>query len=322
MKDVFSIANVRCGSAWPCAFRNDPEARQHPRGTGADQSEFVSHRAFWPARTRLECSCSNVGGRPRAVRSLLKQESADFPRPDDRHEPTAFVILVRHAALIFALKTFYGGDAGVFDRDLARDAAAVLAMASVFITSSPLTGATRRGGLSHPGNADRGGRNDRPHPEPCERTRTTLPRVALWYGIFLYLGAGLTARAKLVFMLAGYTVALLGFPVVAAPELTSTIVVSRVQEITIGIICASVVSMLVLPQSVASTIAAQADSWLAAARRLGADVLPAPAASTSATRRACAPCSRSSHRRALPASTSAPSRRAAGKPAYPLVLRL
>ena len=74
-------------------------------------------------------------------------------------------------------------------------------------------------------------------------------------------------------MLSGYTVALLGFPVLSMPESTFDIVVARVQEIMLGIICASVVSTLVLPRSVASAIAAQADAWLADARRLGADVL-------------------------------------------------
>ena len=57
------------------------------------------------------------------------------------------------------------------------------------------------------------------------------------------------------------------------PESTFDIVVSRVQEITLGIICASVVAMLVLPRSVASAVTAQADAWLADARRLGVDVL-------------------------------------------------
>jgi uncharacterized membrane protein YccC len=57
------------------------------------------------------------------------------------------------------------------------------------------------------------------------------------------------------------------------PESTFDIVVARVQEIMLGIICASVVSTLVMPRSVASAIAAQADAWLADARWLGADVL-------------------------------------------------
>jgi uncharacterized membrane protein YccC len=74
-------------------------------------------------------------------------------------------------------------------------------------------------------------------------------------------------------MLAGYTVALLGFPIVSMPQLAFDIVVSRVEEITLGIICASVVAVLVFPRSVASAIAGQADGWLTAARRLGVDVL-------------------------------------------------
>jgi uncharacterized membrane protein YccC len=97
--------------------------------------------------------------------------------------------------------------------------------------------------------------------------------VALWLGIFLYLALIDATPRSYVFMLAGYSVALLGFPLVSTPELTFDTVVSRVQEITLGIICASVVSTLVLPQNVSSVIAAQADSWLAGVRRLGFDVL-------------------------------------------------
>ena len=112
--------------------------------------------------------------------------------------------------------------------------------------------------------------------------------IALWVGICLYLALIDGTPRSYVFMLAGYTVALLGFPVVSAPQATFDIVVARVQEITLGIICASVVAMLVLPRSVASAVAAQADAWLAAARRLGVDVLTGVAAIRSATTNACA----------------------------------
>jgi uncharacterized membrane protein YccC len=99
--------------------------------------------------------------------------------------------------------------------------------------------------------------------------------IALWVGICLYLSLIDGTPRSYLFMLSGYTVALLGFPVLSMPELTFDIVVARVQEIMLGIICASVVSMLVLPRSVVSAIAAQADVWLAGARRLGVDVLTA-----------------------------------------------
>ena len=92
-------------------------------------------------------------------------------------------------------------------------------------------------------------------------------------GFVLYLSLIDGTPRSYVFMLAGYTVALLGFPVLSMPQATFDIVVSRVQEIILGIICASVVAMIVLPRSVASAVTAQADAWLAGARRLGVDVL-------------------------------------------------
>ena len=97
--------------------------------------------------------------------------------------------------------------------------------------------------------------------------------TALWVGAFLYVALLDGTPRSYVFMLSGYTIAIVGFPVLSTPELIFDVAVSRVQEITLGIICASVVSMLVLPRSVVSAVTDQADAWLADAGRLGADVL-------------------------------------------------
>ena len=97
--------------------------------------------------------------------------------------------------------------------------------------------------------------------------------IALWVGICLYLSLIDGTPRSYVFMLAGYTVALLGFPILAVPQLTFDIVVARAQEIMLGILCAVVVAMLVLPRSVVSVITAQADAWLTGARQLGVDIL-------------------------------------------------
>src|SRR5882757_690134 len=187
-------------------------------------------------------------------------------------QPTSF--WVRHAALVFGLKTFAAAM-------LAHSIAVWLdtprpywVMASVFITSNPLAGATSSKAVYRIlGTLIGGAGTIVLIPNLVNAPELLSLCVALWYGILLYFALIDGTPRSYVFMLAGYTVALLGFPIVSTPELTFDIVVSRVQEITLGIICASVVSMLVLPQSVASTIAAQADSWLAAARRLGADML-------------------------------------------------
>ena len=73
--------------------------------------------------------------------------------------------------------------------------------------------------------------------------------IALWVGLFLYFSLIDGTPRSYVFMLSGYTVALLGFPVLSMPELAFDIVVARVQEIMLGIVCASVVSTLVMPRT-------------------------------------------------------------------------
>ena len=187
-------------------------------------------------------------------------------------QPSSF--LDRHAALIFALKTFAAATPAYSIAIWLDTPRPYWAMVSVFITSSPLTGATSSKAVYRIlGTLIGGAGTIALVPNLVNAPELLSLAVALWYGIFLYLALIDGTPRSYVFLLAGYTVALLGFPVVSTPELTFDLVVSRVQEITLGIICASVVSMLVLPQSVASAVTAQADSWLAAARRLGADVL-------------------------------------------------
>jgi uncharacterized membrane protein YccC len=183
-------------------------------------------------------------------------------------------LLVRHAALVFALKTFAAAMLAysiALWLDMPRP---YWAMASVYITSNPLAGATSSKAVYRILGTLIGAAGTLALiPNLVDAPELLSLAVALWVGTFLYLALIDGTPRSYVFLLAGYTVALLGFPIISVPELTFDILVSRVQEITLGIICASVVSMIVLPRSVASTITAQADAWLADARRLGGDVL-------------------------------------------------
>ena len=148
------------------------------------------------------------------------------------------------------------------------------AMASVYITSNQFTGATRSKAVYRIlGTLIGAAGTIVLVPNLANAPELLSLGIALWVGIFLYLSLIDGTPRSYVFMLAGYTVALLGFPVVSTPQATFDIVVARVQEITLGIICASVVAKLVLPRSVASAIAVQADAWLTVARRLGMNVL-------------------------------------------------
>jgi uncharacterized membrane protein YccC len=181
---------------------------------------------------------------------------------------------VRHAASVFALRTFAAAMLALsiaFWLDMPRP---YWAMASVYITSNPLTGATRSKALYRMlGTLIGAAGTIGLVPNLVDAPELLSLAIALWVGVLLYLSLIDGTPRSYVFILSGYTVALLGFPIISTPELTFDIVSSRVQEILLGIVVASIVSTLVVPKSVASAIAAKADAWLADARRLGRDVM-------------------------------------------------
>jgi uncharacterized membrane protein YccC len=191
---------------------------------------------------------------------------------EDMNEPPSF--WARHAALLFALRTFAAAMLAFSVALLLDMPRPYWAMASVYITSNQLTGATASKAVYRIlGTLIGAAATIVLVPNLVNAPELLSLGIALWVGICLYLSLIDGTPRSYVFMLAGYTVALLGFPVVSAPQATFDIVVARVQEITLGIICASVVAKLVLPRSVASVVTTQTDAWLAGARRLGVDVL-------------------------------------------------
>ncbi len=69
-------------------------------------------------------------------------------------------------------------------------------------------------------------------------------------------------------LLAGYTVLLAGLPLVTAPANTFDTVVSRVEEIGLAIMCASIVSHVVLPVHVGTILLGRIDAWISRAQAL------------------------------------------------------
>lgn len=182
--------------------------------------------------------------------------------------------LVRHAALVFSLRTFAAAMLAFSLALLLEMPRPYWAMASVYITSNVLSGATLSKAVYRIlGTLIGAAGTIVLVPNLVNAPEFLSLCIALWVGVCLYLSLIDGTPRSYVFMLAGYTVALLAFPIVSTPQSAFDIVVARVQEITLGIICASVVAIIVLPRSVFSAITAQADAWLAAARGLGVDVL-------------------------------------------------
>ena len=90
--------------------------------------------------------------------------------------------------------------------------------------------------------------------------------IALWVSVCLYVSLLDRTPRSYLMMLAGYTAALIGFPTVGEPGTMFDTAVARAEEITLGILCASLVNTIVLPQSVAPLITARLELWLRDAR--------------------------------------------------------
>ncbi|MCK9687248.1 FUSC family protein [Scleromatobacter humisilvae] len=102
--------------------------------------------------------------------------------------------------------------------------------------------------------------------------------LALWVGTCLFLSLQDRTARSYLFMLAGYTAALIGFPSVETPAAIFDTAVARVEEISLGILSATLVHSLVLPVGMGPTLLAVLDRGLGDARRWFADVLREPGA--------------------------------------------
>jgi uncharacterized membrane protein YccC len=167
------------------------------------------------------------------------------------------------------------------------------AMMTVYITSQPLSGAVRSKAVFRLGGTVIGAAATVLIVPPLSNAPVLLSiALALWVAGCQYLSLlDRTPRAYL-FMLAGYTAALIGFPSVAHPETVFQTGILRAQEIGIGVTCAAFVHAIVFPRSVSAVLAGrvgavmrEAEAWLADAlsleeparaaaerRRLAADV--------------------------------------------------
>src|SRR5215475_8992865 len=126
--------------------------------------------------------------------------------------------LVRHADLVFALKTFAASILALVVAlwlDLPRP---YWAMATVYITSQPLAGATSSKALYRLlGTAIGAVATVVMVPNLVDAPELLCLAMALWVGLCLYLSLLDRQPRSYGFMLAGYTVALIGFPSVADP---------------------------------------------------------------------------------------------------------
>lgn len=99
--------------------------------------------------------------------------------------------------------------------------------------------------------------------------------LALWVGLCLYYSLLDRSPRSYIFMLGGYSAAMIGFPLVEAPAAMFDTAVARVTEIGLGILSASLVHSIVLPVGLASSVLGVADRALSDARQWLCDLLRA-----------------------------------------------
>lgn len=176
--------------------------------------------------------------------------------------------------MLFSVKTFIGAMLALyiaFSIDLPRP---YWAMATAYIVAQPLSGALRSKALYRVLGTMLG----------AVATVVLVPNLVnapellslamgLWTAACLYLALLDRTPRSYVFMLAGYSAAIIGFPAVNDPGSIFDTAVARVEEITLGIVCATVVGSVVFPRSVGAVISARIDGWLRDAGRWTLDAL-------------------------------------------------
>ena len=97
--------------------------------------------------------------------------------------------------------------------------------------------------------------------------------ISLWVSVCLYLSLHDRTPKSYVFMLAGYSAAIMGFPEVMTPLSITNTVLSRIEEIAVGTLCSSLVHALLFPVSLRSLLEQSVSPWYLNARKLLHDSL-------------------------------------------------
>jgi len=148
------------------------------------------------------------------------------------------------------------------------------AMTTVYLTSQPLSGVLRAKALYRTiGTFIGGAAMVAIVPNLVDAPELTTLAIILWVALCVFVSLLDRTPRSYMFVLSGYTAALIGFPSVLAPGTVFDTAVSRVEEITLGVVCAAIVHSLIFPKSAFSAFGEKLRSAIANARRWLADGL-------------------------------------------------
>ena len=211
--------------------------------------------------------------------SLVREVAAHLAkkRPLDRPDGSWIARLLRNIGLrpiIFSINCYIATILAMFvafSLDLKTPA---WAMITVYLTSQPLSGALRAKAVYRViGTFIGGAAMIAIVPNLVDAPELTTLAIILWVALCVFVSLLDRTPRSYMFVLSGYTAALIGFPSVLTPGTVFDTAVSRVEEITLGVVCAAIVHSLIFPKSVFSTFEEKLRGTMADARRWLADAL-------------------------------------------------
>ena len=181
---------------------------------------------------------------------------------------------------LFAVKTFAAAMLAVYVALIIGLDRPYWAMATVYIVSQPLTGTLRSKALFRLlGTLIGATATVVLVPNLVDMPEWLCAALALWTGLCLYISLLDRTPRSYVFMLAGYSAALIGFPSVTVPDQIWDIALDRVEEIGLGIICTTVVATVVLPRPLGPLLSTRILDWMSSASALAEEALTGAVAS-------------------------------------------
>ncbi|MES2264012.1 MAG: FUSC family protein [Pseudomonadota bacterium] len=187
--------------------------------------------------------------------------------------------------LLFSLKCFIASMLALYVALAAGLPRPFWAMMTAYIVASPLAGAVRsKAAFRLCGTVIGSLATVWMVPRLANAPELLSLALACWVGLCLYISLLDRTPRSYVFMLAGYTAGLIGFPAVSDPSTIFDTALARMEEVGVGILAATLVHSLVFPQGVAPALLARLDRAIGDAQRwAGALMHPAPAGAAGGT---------------------------------------
>ncbi len=164
---------------------------------------------------------------------------------------------------IFSVKTFAGAMLALWIALRMGLDRPYWAMATAYIVAQPLTGAMRsKAAYRFYGTLLGAIATLVIIPNLVDAPVLLIAAMSLWIGGCIYFAVLDRTPRSYVFLLAGYSAALIGFPIVDTPGTVWDVVLARVEEITLGIVCSTVIGSIVFPVALGPTLTARLDNWI------------------------------------------------------------